>query len=365
MKILFVLESYYPNIGGVETLFKSLADALSARDHQVMVITTHPGGKVKRREVLGNVSIRRYNFINRYFFTLFAFIPVLLNAGKYDLIQTTSYNAGVPAFLGGLMNRKKTIITFHEYWNRLWFELPYFSRFSLWLHYLFEKMLAIIPFYKFIAVSESTRNNLIKGGVAAEKVEMIYNGIRYEEWQPVKKIEKASIFQFVYFGRLGISKGINLLLDAVRILKEQGTDFELVLIIPPNPSDLYSLILQFIEEQELSNHVKIMGHLLKSELIAVVGAADAVVIPSYSEGFCYSAVESVALKKPIVSSGRGALPEVVSGKYIVLEKLDAVELSKAMQEAMRGNWKEKETRYFHLDDTVANYLDLYEKILNP
>ena len=39
MKILFVLENFYPNIGGVETLFKSLTEQLVREGHEVMVIT--------------------------------------------------------------------------------------------------------------------------------------------------------------------------------------------------------------------------------------------------------------------------------------------------------------------------------------
>ena len=76
-----------------------------------------------------------------------------------------------------------------------------------------------------------------------------------------------------------------------------------------------------IEEYDLHSCVRIFHHLSKPELIEKITQSDAVVIPSYSEGFCYAAVESVALGMPIISSGRGALPEVVSGKFITLDRL--------------------------------------------
>lgn len=363
MKILFVLESYYPNIGGVETLFKSLAEALSHRNHQVRIITVHPGGGVPVEEKSGNITIRRYHFFNRYFFTLFAFIPVLFNAGKYDLIHTTSYNAGIPAFLGAWFNRKRTIITFHEYWGRLWFELPYFSRLSLWIHYLFERFLIRIPFDKLIAVSGSTRSNLIAGGVSPARVEMIYNGIDYSEWIPEKVTSKEPVFKFVYFGRLGISKGIDQLLEAARLLAKERSGFKLMMIIPRTPRSLFARVEDFIDLNELHNQVQLSKHLAKSELVTEVCSADAVVIPSYSEGFCYSAVESVALGRPMITSGRGALSEVVAGKYITLDRLDGISLCQAMKDAMDGLWKEKEIRYFPLQDTIDRYLNLYEQML--
>lgn len=364
MKILFVLESFYPNIGGVETLFKSLADELSRKKHRVMIITTHPGRNVPAEEEYENVSIRRYRFVNRYFFTLFAFIPVLLNAGKYDLIHTTSYNAGFPAFIGGILNRKKTIITFHEYWGGLWFKLPHFSKISLLGHFIFEWLLVQIPFTKFIAVSDYTKKCLLSAGVSTRRVDRIYNGINYSKWQRKSDPDPNPEFQFLYFGRLGISKGINVLLEATNLLKGKETNFKLTLILPANPRGYYQRVLDFIKNENLSEQVIVLSHLSQSELIEKISAADAVVIPSYSEGFCYSAVESVALGKLIINSGKGALPEVVSGKYITLDQLTAIDLSEAMEDAMAGVWDFKEIRNFPLKDTVDQYIQLYEQIIH-
>ena len=39
MKILFVTDYYYPHIGGVEKLFKSLAESLVEKGNKVSVIT--------------------------------------------------------------------------------------------------------------------------------------------------------------------------------------------------------------------------------------------------------------------------------------------------------------------------------------
>jgi len=40
MKILIVQEYYYPYVGGIENLFKILAEKLTERGHQVYVITS-------------------------------------------------------------------------------------------------------------------------------------------------------------------------------------------------------------------------------------------------------------------------------------------------------------------------------------
>ena len=63
MKILFVLENHYPNIGGVETLFKSLTESLVKEGYTVTILTNQYDKSLKRKEVLNGVSIIRVPFI--------------------------------------------------------------------------------------------------------------------------------------------------------------------------------------------------------------------------------------------------------------------------------------------------------------
>ena len=85
-----------------------------------------------------------------------------------------------------------------------------------------------------------------------------------------------------------------------------------------------------------------------------------VVIPSYSEGFCFAAAETIALGTPVISSGKGALKEVVSGKFIEMESFDKQDLFSALEKAYHGAWTSKPIKHFELKTTVKNYLALYE-----
>ena len=366
MKILFVLESYYPNVGGLETLFTSLVNALADRGHEITVITNKPSTNLVDEDTRDNVHIHRYNFYNRYLFTLLAFFPALRYASSNDLIQTTSYNAAIPAYFAGVLNRKKVFITFHEYWGKLWFTLPFFKRILLWGHFLFEKFLVKIPFHKYIAVSQHTYDRLHDAGVSRDRLIRIYNGISYDEWEsPLNKdLEKeVTSYQFIYFGRLGISKGLDIFIDAIQLLKNRGLSFNVVLIIPSRPKNLYDHMMDNISEKNIDDAISVFHHLPKKELIDKITKSQAVVIPSYNEGFCYTAVESVALGMPIISSHRGALPEVVSGKYIALKEFSANALADGMQKAIRDEWSETEIKQFNLDETVDRYISLYQSFI--
>ena len=86
-------------------------------------------------------------------------------------------------------------------------------------------------------------------------------------------------------------------------------------------------------------------------------------VPSSSEGFCFVAAESIAMNIPVISSGKGALAEVVSGTHITMKSYDSKGLQEALEKAYRGEWDKTEVKKFPLDDTVDNYIGLYRELV--
>ncbi|MCB0630659.1 MAG: glycosyltransferase family 4 protein [Saprospiraceae bacterium] len=364
MRLLFVLENYYPNIGGVETLFKQLIGQLVAAGHECTVITSLLQPEHPRQEQKDGLTIIRIPVPNRYLFTLYALWPVLRNVRSCDLVQTTSYNAALPAFIGAVLFRRKVVITFHEAWGRLWFRLPFMSRFSQLAHYLFEQLLLRLPFDLFIAVSQSTAGHLAREGVPAKRIKTIYNGLDYSEFMDRLDTETVNeIFTYTYFGRLGISKGLDVLLNAAHILKERSVDFRLQLITPLEPEPLLAQIKKLTDEYGLKSRTIWHHHLSFTALKQVLLASDCVVIPSYSEGFCYAAAEAVALGVPVISSSQGALPEVVSGQHIFMKSFSAEALAESMYAATNGEWETRPLRRFELSETVKAYIQTYKGLI--
>ncbi|MGA1582602.1 MAG: glycosyltransferase family 4 protein [Saprospiraceae bacterium] len=365
--ILFVLEHFAPMQGGLETLFLALCKKLTLRGQRVTVLTTLTDRTSPRQEKDGLLTIRRYRFRNRYAFTLFALGPILRHGRSCDLIQTTSYNAGLPAFLGGMLLRKPVVITFHEVWGDLWCKLPFLTGIQRTGFFLFEKLLTKLPFTRFVAVSESTKAQLIKAGVLSRKITMIYNGLDYQEIQELTTnippdSSDTGTFTFTYFGRLGVSKGLELLLPAFAQLLEQHQDCRLQLNIPSAPRHIRQWIDQSISKLGISGSVHILQPTTFSGLLSRIGQSDAVVIPSWTEGFCFAAAETQAVGTPIVSSGRASLAEVVSGKYMEMTDQTTEALVEAMTQARLGKWSERPARRFELRDTIDGYLSVYQEV---
>ena len=361
MKILFVVEHFYPYVGGAEELFLNLAVSLAAAGHEVEVVTTLYDHSLPKYEEFRGIKISRVRCYNRFLFTVMSLPAVIRKARKADLIHTTSYNSAIPAFIAGKMLGKKVVITFHEVWEKLWFRLPFTSKLKLAIFYFYEWFILKLPFQKYIAVSEFTRDSLIAHGIPKEKVVQIYNGMDYDSLAAFRH-RPPEKFTFCFFGRLGISKGIDLLLDATRIFVSRHPDTTLKLIIPTYPESLFAKVMNSIHQHRLGNNIELMHNLSRQNLLNEVATSSCVVIPSQSEGFCFVAVESVALDVPVISSGKGSLPEVVSGRYLVLPELTAAAIVDALEKAKRNEWKKKERRTFPLQQSVHAYLNLYESL---
>jgi len=321
MKILFVLENYYPNVGGLETLFKTLVEKLEAAGNEITIVTTKPFGGLPFKEKLGNITIIRLPF-GRYSYTFLGFIPLLFYIRKMDIIQTTSYNAGIPAIMAAKIFGKRVVITFHEVWAELWDELPFMSNFSKWGHQFFEKSLLRLPFNKFVAVSNATSSSLQNAGIPKDKIEVIHNGIDYEEFETIRTKRKEARtndepFNYLYFGRLGVSKGLDLILDAATQFKGSHSNSKLTMIIPKNPKPFYKMFMNLVKEKNLEDYIEFKHQLKYEDLLLELTKTDCAVIPSYSEGFCYAAVECIALGTPIISSDRAALKEVMSLLFVI------------------------------------------------
>lgn len=365
-RILFVLEYYYPHIGGVETLFHQLVTALQQSGVTCTILTQRfsPALAAKERTPAGT-TIRRLAVPNRYLFTLVAFLMGFSYFRKTDLIHTTSYNAAIPAFLGGLFFRKPVLITFHEAWGKLWFQLPFMSRLAASGHYAFEQVLFRLPFRYFIGVSQATSQRLLEEGVPPKRIKTIYNGLNYSAFHnhPHHQPAPVSAFQMTYFGRIGLSKGLDLLLPAFAHLVKTYPHGHLQLIVPEKPTKMVTWLRKTITRLGIENHTTVFFSLPQKDLQEKLRASNWVVIPSYSEGFCFAAAEAVAMGIPIVHSGQGALPEVVSGYFVEANSHETDDLLEALLQAAAGDWSYRPFRPFPLTDSVAQYMSLYQDTL--
>ncbi|MBC34702.1 MAG: hypothetical protein CL663_01475 [Bacteroidetes bacterium] len=360
MKVLFVLENYYPNIGGVEKLFKTLAESLPPKGYSVSVLTRKSEKDLPEHEVINGVNIYRIKTFNRLFFSLFSIPKALKLAKEADIIHTSSYSAALPARIAAKLSGTPSLITFHEVWDKLWYKLPFTSYLLKRAYRIYERSILKLKFSEFVAVSESTASALKKAGVK-QSISTIYNGINYDDYR--KEWKKPEEFSFCYLGRLGISKGLEMLVPAAINFIKLHPEVKFKLISPSHPISIYNYIVNEFDKAGLSNNLIHYESPRPEKLQEILFSSSCIVIPSQSEGFCFVAAEAVALGVPILSNLNTALKEVVGGKHILIEPLNTDGVINALNKAYESNFQEIMVKEYHLETSVDSYLKLYDRLI--
>lgn len=370
MNILLVTEYYWPHVGGVEVVFKNLAEGLAARGHRVNVVTSRvPETPVF--ETVNNVRIRRINVPvkgDRYFFTWMSVPWVWRLVRRADVVHGTLYTAAWPTWFVAKLRRKPCVLTVHEVFGARWRER--FPAHTAWagLHRWLERALLMLPFDRYVAVSEATARDLCDHK-DPNKVSMIHNGIDTEHFNPAridrnifrkKWALKPDEYAFLYYGRPGISKGVDVLVRAFSRVEDSKA--RLVLILSEKPKKSYDAVKKLIKNLDLGARVILKKSVPYRDLPGFIMAADTVVVPSLAEGFGFAAAESAAMERPLIVTKAGSLPEVAHGNVLLAEPGDPASLAHAMTKALAGKFRAVAKKTFRWDANVDAHLNLYREL---
>jgi glycosyltransferase involved in cell wall biosynthesis len=373
MKILFVVENYYPHIGGVEAVFKNLTEGLAKKGHKVVVVTHQLKG-TKKFEIVKGIKIHRVScFGSRYLFSFFSIPKAVKLAREADIIHTTTFNGALPAWIAAKLTGKKVVLTVHEVWINLWSKLADMSWLGKILHDFSERLIYLLRYDYYVAVSNSTKNQLIRIGIPEKKVSVVYNALDYWHFNPRKysrekirrkyKLDKS--FVYMTYGRPGVSKGIEYVIKAAATIKEKIHGSKLMLILSKDPAyrKQYNKIIHLIQKLQLQKDILLLPPVPWEEVPEYIKAADCIVVPSLSEGFGYTAAEASAMNVPVVATNTTSLPEVVSGKYILVEPKNSGQIAAAVERVYKGKYKVTKKKVFSLKRNIGGYLQIYGDVV--
>jgi glycosyltransferase involved in cell wall biosynthesis len=197
---------------------------------------------------------------------------------------------------------------------------------------------------RIIAVSESLKDSLVNiEGLAPSKVVVIHNGIDLNHWTGGSKSEQElfrrelnlGLEDFIVFsaGRLLDWKGHEILIRAAAELAVTRSRFKL-LIAGDGP--LRSYLDQLVEELELQDSVKFLGHLPDIRHLMVL--SDLFVLPSIKEPFGLVLLEAMAADLPIIATDAGGVSEIIANEQngVLVPPGDVASLARAI-EGLIGN----------------------------
>lgn len=327
--ILFILDYYTPHRGWSETVFEAVISRLLAKWYTVSVLTSHFDKGLPDHEGKENFHIYRIGK-GRIGFMFWALVKGYKILKKHknspvgddvSLIHTSTYGGAIPASLLGKIFHKRVILTVHEiFWKlRIAYKWVWIGR----LYKLFERVIFWFPYDCYHCVSQYTMNSLrLVYKIPDKKITMIHNGVdtnfrNAEEVSPFDiktwktNYGRSNKFVITYFGHAGKSKWLDYL---VRALPEIVTvDPQLLFVFNLIDSKRTQYIKEKIRKYHLWSSVQVFDGFEKNELRTLVASSDMIVAPSLSEWFGSVHTESVAMKKPLLTTYIASIPEVVRG----------------------------------------------------
>jgi glycogen synthase len=166
---------------------------------------------------------------------------------------------------------------------------------------------------KIIAVSNLTKNIVVREyGIAPEKVEVIHNCINSSEFTPLPKvlqeIKDAGNSIVLYVGRITIQKGPDYFVKAAKRVLDVRPN---VYFIVAGSGDMYEAMIRLSADLGIADKVIFSGFTRGDDLNALYQSADLFVLPSVSEPFGLTPLESVVNGTPVLISKQSGVSEVL------------------------------------------------------
>jgi rhamnosyl/mannosyltransferase len=370
MRVLMMVKSFYPVIGGVETAVYEVARGLS-KDYDITILTVSEDKKFRLENYDGFKVVKTPRFAKVLSTPISFSYPFWVRklSLEADLIHFHSPHPLGELSLHLFPSNTRLLVTYH-------FDIVKQKNLK-WIYY--PSLKKILQKAKKITVSNPniiTSSDLLS--VFKDNCIEIPYGIRLEEYnlkpsivgRALKLKEKYSKPLILFVGRLVYYKGVQYLIEAM-----QNIDAYL-LIIGEGP--LKNKLIKIVNKLNLTNRVEIKNHLSREELLIYFYICNLFVLPSIvrTEAFGMVLLEAMVYGKPLVTTelGTGTSFININGKtgfVVPPTSPDALSVAinniindKNLQNEMGENALIRVKSEFNAEKYISRYRELYQNILS-
>jgi glycosyltransferase involved in cell wall biosynthesis len=222
-----------------------------------------------------------------------------------------------------------------------------------------------------VTVSESSKRDIIDVyEVAPDRISVIYNGIDeifFADPSDLPPPDDDRPYLLSVCATIP-KKNVSAIVRTLAALKERGLPHRLVHIGPPGAAQ--AALDAEVRRFNLRKDVVFRGYVSKEELAAAYRGADALLFPSFHEGFGIPIIEAMASGCPVVTSTTFSMPEIAGEAALLVDPYDVESLisvthrlltNRALREEMIGLGLQRARRFSWnrcADETVAVYKDV-------
>lgn len=408
MKILHLVQGYYPAIGGTEFLIKNISEKLASLfGDDVTVFTTNayncegfviPSSKLMHpgEEGINGVRVKRFPVFNRLGRLLY-------------YLQVVPYKAKLP-FNDRLRNLYSGPIIFGMIPELIGFDCDVVAASSFPLLHMYyaslakrftKKPLVLIgglhtqddwgfnrsTIFKtirradaYIAYTTHERDFLVSKGIKEDKIRVIGCGVETQgfanaDGQVFRRdlgLDDHPIVAFV--GQQGGDKGIDTLIRSMPLVWKKIPEARLVIAGAPTSFTprMYDII-QTLDRRD-QRKIAVLNNFSENKKKDILAACDVFASPSAYESFGITFLEAWMSGKPVISTRQGAIPTVVSegrdgllvnyGNHaelasVILELLNDADL----RDKLARHGRQKVLSRYTWDIVARRFREVYQKVV--
>ena len=332
MKILFSSYLFHPSVGGIESVSKILAEKFAGAGNDVHVITQTAGDPMAG----ANYRLTRRPSVARLF--------GLLRWSDLFFQNNISLRSLVPDFL-----LRKRILVVHQTWLQN-------TRGGIgWNNQL---KYALLRFVTNVAISRAVADRISGHSFVIGNP---YDDATFRLIPNVARDKK-----LVFVGRLVSDKGVDLLLQAMKLLQNDGVTPDLTIVgSGPEEGDLRRLAT----ELALDRQVTFAGQKSGAALAELLNRHRILVVPSrWAEPFGIVALEGIACGCVVVGSEKGGLKEAIGPCGLTFENGNVRALADQLKRSLNDPNSQMQQAAEHLakfqaDAVATAYLRVMRKMV--
>ncbi len=265
----------------------------------------------------------------------------ILKEENLDLMHFTHFN--VPLFYN-----RPFIVTIHDI---LWHQLQGLNVTTLPAPLYLIKQLgyrvviknAVSRARKIIVPSQAVKLELVKHlGVLDNKITVTREGAAVLQLTDARAHTNWNKYgttkpYLLYVGSLYPHKNVEMLVRAIKRFNDLNHQSKLKLVIVCGRSVFWEKFKKFVEEENASGYVNLVGHVSDEELSSLYKNAEVFVFPTLSEGFGLPGLEAMAAGAPVICSDIPVLREVYGNAALYFDPKKEESIAEKIGEVLHFN----------------------------
>lgn len=350
-----------PEAGGAEVHIHEILKRLCQKGYEITMVSSNFDG-AEKEEYIDGIHIIRIG--NKYLMNIYALLYYfkLRKYKKFDVVIDDI--SKIPLYTPLYIRKPIIAIVHHMFEKTAQYET------NIILSTIVRVALGIMTYvYKnipIVAVSDSTKSDLISRGIPNCNIYVIHNGIDLKRYSPGEKSKNPLV---VYFGRVKKYKRVDHLVEAFYKVQNEIPDLKLIIA---GKGD-YTLLNSFDKIKNDPN-IQLVGEVSEDDKVKILQKAWVFVNPSVEEGWGITVIEANACGTPAIGYDVPGLRDSIKHGYNGLLVRDGdvdslaetlktiisnndlrVKLSKnAIQWALKFSWDKSADEFDKLLDFVIN-----------